>query len=95
MTASLTVSRAHKTFLTKADKILSARLDERFSYEGRVIGAIILQKRSLQLLFVVIGANVYRLHIKRIYTRVVHNRRRCSGGRIIVLNLLGRVFVTL
>ena len=46
-------------------------------------------------IFVIVGHNVYRLHIKRIYSRVEHYRRCSSGCRIIILNLLGRILVTL
>lgn len=65
---------AHKTFLAVADQILSSEKCQSFSYERGVLRTVKLQKCALQLLFTVVGGNVYGLHIKRIYTRVEHYR---------------------
>ena len=55
-----------------ADKVFSVKLYERFADKWGVIGAVILKERSLELLFVIIGGNVYLFHGKRIYSRSEH-----------------------
>ena len=85
----------NQTVLAVADKVLSARFDKRLSDEVGILRSVILQKRSLKLFFVIIGSYVDRLHIKRIYSRIIHDRGRCARGGIIVLHLLGRIVVTL
>ena len=56
-----------------------------------VLGTRILQKRSLQLLFAVVGHAVDLLIRERIYPRVIHDRRGGARRRIEILHLLGRV----
>ena len=87
--------RTNQTVLAISDEVLSARFDKRLTDEVGILGSVILQKRALKLLFVIIGSYVDRLHIKRIYSRVIHDRGRGARGGIVILHLLGRVVVAL
>ena len=81
--------------LTKSDEVLSVQLYESLTHKRRVVGSIILQKRSLKLFFVVVCRDVHGLHGEWVEPRSEHYRRRSSGCWIVVLNLLGRIVVTL
>ena len=84
---------ADEALLAVSDQILSAQLRQSLADEVGVGGAVILQKGALKLLFVIIGGNVDLLHIKGIYPRVEHYRRRRSGCGVEILHLLGGVSV--
>ena len=81
----------HEAVLSISDEILSMARDQRLSYQRRVCGLRILQKRSLKLLLVIIGYTIYFFIGKRIDSGIKHNRRRSTGRGIEVLNLLGRI----
>ena len=86
---------SYKTVGRMSDKILSSCLFKGLTDKVGILGPIVLKKSALKLFFVIVGHNVYRLHIKRIYSRVEHYRRCSSGCRIIILNLLGRIVIAL
>ena len=65
---------AHKAFFVKADKVLASKLYECLSYQGSVLGTVVLLKRALKLLFVIVGCHVNGLHSERIKSRSEHNR---------------------
>ena len=81
---------AHEAPFPVTDEVLSACTLERFPDERGVLGAIILQKCPLQLLFVIIGADVYLLLREGVDTRIIHHGRDGSRSGIKVLHLLGR-----
>ena len=65
---------ANKALLAKAYEILASKLCQCLADKGGVFGAIKLQERPLKLLFMIVGGNVHRLHIQRIYACPEHDR---------------------
>ena len=82
--------RTNKAPLTVTDKVLPSCTLERFSDKRGVLGTVILQKSSLQLLFVIIAADVDLLLREGIDARIIHHGGHGSRSGIEVLHLLGR-----
>lgn len=59
---------------TVADEVLATCFAECFTHQRGVLRAVELQKRALQLLFVIVGGNVDRLHVQRVDSGVEHDR---------------------
>ena len=75
--------RTDKTVLIIADQIGSSRTCQCLAYKVGILWAIKLQKRALQLLFVVIGSNVDLLHVQGIDACVVHDGGGGSGRGVV------------
>ena len=85
----------NKAIFAKTDEVLASCLSQCFAHKVGVPRTVILQKRALELFFVIVGGNVHGLHGQRVDTRVIHDGGRGARGGVEVLHLLGRIAVTL
>ncbi len=83
-----------QTLGTEADEVGPPCLGKRLADQIGVLGAIELQKGSLELLFVVVGDHVDGLHVQGIDARVEHDGGGGAGGGVVVLDLLGSVVIS-
>ena len=85
--------RTHQALRAKANEIGTPHFGQRLPDKIGILRAVILKQSALELLFVVIGHHMDRLHVHRIDPRIEHDRRGCAGGRVVVLHLLGSIVV--
>ena len=70
----ITLFGSNQTFGSIADQILPTELDERLADKRGILGSVVLKQGALQLLFVVVGGYVDRLHIQRVDPCIEHDR---------------------
>ena len=65
--------RTHQAFGAKADEVGPTRFGQRLADQVGVLGTVVLEQGALELLLVVIGDHVNRLHVQRVDPRVEHD----------------------
>ena len=80
---ALTKSRAHKTGGICTNQVLASCEAKCFTNKVCILGLFELEKRSLQLLFVVVGADIDALARHRVNACIIHYGRNCARRGIL------------